>query len=71
MTLMFSASNDSSEGLYKQLFVILKRLPLVHYATVKKLIGHLKTVTDHNLENKQTVGNVAKVGLWKIIIEHF
>ncbi|PAV57190.1 hypothetical protein WR25_20707 [Diploscapter pachys] len=55
------ASNDSSEGLYKQLFVILKRLPPVHYATVKKLIGHLKTVTDHNLENKQTVGNVAKV----------
>ncbi|UMM21234.1 hypothetical protein L5515_003001 [Caenorhabditis briggsae] len=55
------AQESQSLDLFKQYAVEIKKFPIVHFATLKKLIGHLRNVSEHALENRASVENLSKV----------
>ncbi|EGT47848.1 hypothetical protein CAEBREN_03006 [Caenorhabditis brenneri] len=55
------ALESPSDELYKRYSELIEQFPTVHHATLKKLIGHLKMVSEHSQENKASVSNLAKV----------
>uniref|UniRef100_A0A1I7UJW7 Rho-GAP domain-containing protein n=1 Tax=Caenorhabditis tropicalis TaxID=1561998 RepID=A0A1I7UJW7_9PELO len=55
------ALESQSQDLYKRYAELIEQFPIVHHATLKKLIGHLKNVSEHAQENRASVENLAKV----------
>lgn len=55
------ALESQSPELHKHYADVIKNFPVVNLATLKKLIGHLKNVSEHSQENKMPVENLAKI----------
>ncbi|EFP04470.1 hypothetical protein CRE_25698 [Caenorhabditis remanei] len=55
------AVESHSEELYKRYAELIEHFPRVHHATLKKLVGHLKIMSEHAQENRASVENLAKV----------
>lgn len=55
------ALESQSESLFNRYSELIEQFPRIHQATLKKLIGHLKNVSEHSQENRASVENLAKV----------
>ncbi|CAI2349063.1 unnamed protein product [Caenorhabditis sp. 36 PRJEB53466] len=55
------ALEAQSETLWNRYAELIEQLPTVHHATLKKLVAHLRNVSEHATENRASVENLAKV----------